>query len=317
MSAVQAILAGLATIVLFLHALDGFSRQLRDAGGERLERWLRRITSRRVLGFATGAVATAVVQSSSAVTALAVSLVESGVLTFRASLGVLLGANVGTTSTAWLVSFKLTGIGPFFLVLGALTSALPTRAKVYGQPLFYFGLVFFALDLVSGALRPLRDQPIVMEWLSHAHQPYVAVLFGALFTALVQSSSVTTGLAILFVQQGLLPPESAIAIVIGANVGTTSTGLLASLPMGRTARATAAANLVFNVTGAVALWPFIGWLARAVVARSPSAEMSVAWAHLLFNLAVALPTLALLPWIERAFVRWFALASQDGLDPPR
>lgn len=308
MSAAQAILAGLATIVLFLHALEGFSRQLREAGGERLERWLRKVTSRRVLGFLAGAAATAVVQSSSAVTALAVSLVESGVLSFRASLSVLLGANVGTTSTAWLVSFKLTGIGPFFLVLGALTSALPTRAKVYGQPLFYFGLLFFALDLVSGALSPLREQRVVMEWLSRAHEPYVAVAFGAVFTALVQSSSVTTGLAIVFVQQGLLPPESAIATVIGANIGTTSTALLASLSMGRTARAAAAANVLFNAIGALLLWPFVASFARAVVERAPSADTSVAWAHLVFNLAVALPTLALLGFIEPALVRRFNLA---------
>ena len=308
MSAAQAILAGLATIVLFLHALEGFSRQLREAGGERLERWLRKVTSRRVLGFLAGAAATAVVQSSSAVTALAVSLVESGVLSFRASLSVLLGANVGTTSTAWLVSFKLTGIGPFFLVLGALTSALPTRAKVYGQPLFYFGLLFFALDLVSGALSPLREQRVVMEWLARAHEPYVAVAFGAVFTALVQSSSVTTGLAIVFVQQGLLPPESAIATVIGANIGTTSTALLASLPMGRTARAAATANVLFNAIGALLLWPFVASFARAVVERAPSADTSVAWAHLVFNLAVALPTLALLGFIEPALVRRFNLA---------
>ena len=103
-----------------------------------------------------GAVATAIVQSSSAVVALAISLVDSGILTFRPSLGVVLGANIGTTSTAWLVSMRLTDIGPFFIVLGTVVSALPTRIQMLGKAGFYFGFIFFGLDLLSGTLKPLQ-----------------------------------------------------------------------------------------------------------------------------------------------------------------
>ncbi len=238
MSTFQTLIAAVAAVALFLYALGGFSRELRAAGGAALTRWLRRVTTSSVAGFTIGAGATALVQSSSAITALAVTLVDAGAITFRGSLGILLGANVGTTVTAWLVSLKLTGIGPAFIVLGTVVSIVPLRVKIFGQALFYFGLIFFSLELISGSLHVLRDQPVFMAWLARADHPLVGALFGVIFTAVVQSSSVTTGLAILFVQQGLLPPAAAIPIVIGANLGTTSTGLVASVRMDRVARAT-------------------------------------------------------------------------------
>lgn len=222
MTTLQTLVAALAAVALFLYGLDGFSRELRAVGGEALKAWLGRVTASRWLGFAVGA----------------------AVLSFRASLGVLLGANVGTTATAWLVSFKLTGIGPVFIVLGALLSALPTRAGVAGKAVFYFGLIFFALDLIAAQLAPLRDEPQLRAWLGYAATPAVGVFFGVAITALIQSSSVTTGLVILLVQQGLLPPEAAIPVVVGANVGSMSTALVASLAMGRVARATAATNFL-------------------------------------------------------------------------
>jgi phosphate:Na+ symporter len=196
-----------------------------------------------------GAPATARAQSSSAVTSLTVALVDTVVISFRASLGVLLGSNVGTTATAWLVSFKLTGIGPVFIVLGGLLSAVPMRAKVIGKVIFYFKLSFFALDLISAELKPLREQPVFMEWMARAQNPWLGVLAGLVFTTLIQSSSVTTGRAILLVQQGVLPPEAAIPIVVGANVGSTSTALVASLGMGSVARAPEAGAVSVRLDG--------------------------------------------------------------------
>ena len=156
MSPLQGLFAAVAAVVLFLYGLQGFSHELQGIGGTALQSWLGRVTASRWLGFVTGALTTAVVQSSSAVTALTAALVDSGVISFGASLAVVLGSNVGTTATAWLVSFKLTGIGPFFLVLGAVVSAVPTRLQVIGKAVFYFGLIFFALDLISAELRPCR-----------------------------------------------------------------------------------------------------------------------------------------------------------------
>jgi phosphate:Na+ symporter len=141
MSNIRILLAVVSAIVLFLYGLGAFSRKFRK-WGRGLRKWLGRLTESRWRGVVLGIVATAIVQSSSAVTSLTVALVDAGAMSFRSSLGILLGANIGTTSTAWLVSLKLTSIGPFFIVLGALLSALPTRLKILGKAAFYFGFIF-------------------------------------------------------------------------------------------------------------------------------------------------------------------------------
>jgi Na/Pi-cotransporter len=294
----QGLFSIISAIVLFLFSLQSFSHELQTAGGQALRTWLGRITANRWLGLLAGAGATAVVQSSSAVTALAVTLVDAGVIPFKASLAILLGANIGSTTTAWLVSFKLTDIGPYFIVAGALISMLPFRFAFLGKSIFYFGLIFFALNLVSNHLKPLSNAPAFQEWLARAEAPWLGVLVGLVFTALVQSSSVTTGLAILLVEQGILPAAAAIPIVMGANIGTTSTGLMASLGMKPIGRATAAANLFFNLAGVLIYFPFLRPFSRFMVAQFGAGSMSVAWAHLIFNVTVGLAFLLLLDKVE-------------------
>lgn len=304
MTGLQALFAAFSAVVLFLYGLQNFSRELRATGGIALKSWLQRITASRWLGFMVGAAATAIVQSSSAITALTVALVDASAISFRASLGVLLGSNVGTTATAWLVSLKLTGIGPVFILLGAMLSALPVRARVTGKPVFYFGLIFFALDLISSELKPLSEHPAIMEWVTLAQAPWLGVVTGLAVTAVVQSSSVTTAVAILLVQQGILPAEAAIPIVIGSNVGSTSTALVASVGMGVVARATAITNFVFNAVGLVVYFPFLSWFSRAMLDLAGSPGMAVASAHLIFNLTIALGFLAALDWIEPRLRGW-------------
>lgn len=308
MSTLQSFFAAASAILLFIYGLQGFSRELRAIGGATLQVWLARVTASRWSGFAIGVLATAVVQSSSAVTSLTAALVDASVISFRASLGVLLGANVGTTATAWLVSLKLTAIGPVFIVMGALLSVLPRRVSVAGKAVFYFGLIFFALDLISAELKPLRDQPAFVEWLALAQLPWMGVAIGMLFTAVVQSSSVTTGVAILMVLQGVLPAEAAIPIVVGANVGSTSTALLASVGMNFAARATAKANFLFNVVGTILFFPFLPQFSRAMVELAGDPGMAVALAHLTFNLTLALVFLLPFNWLAPRLQAWLLKA---------
>jgi Na/Pi-cotransporter len=298
----------LAAIILFLYGLQGFSREVEAHGRKTLQAWFGRVTRNRIFGFLLGAGATAVVQSSSAVTSIAVALVGAGVIGFRQSLPVLFGANLGTTVTAWLVAFKLTGLGPFFLVLGGILSILPGRIQVLGKSLFYFGFIFFSLGLISDSLAPLRESPLFMHWLQWIEHPVAGVLAGMAITLLVQSSSVTTGLLIVLVQQGMMTAEVAIAVVIGANLGSTGTALLASIPLSHEARRAAVANLLFNVGGLLLWIPFIPLLADAVMEATASPAMAVALAHVLFNLSTALVFLALL--------KPFA-AGMDRLLPPK
>jgi phosphate:Na+ symporter len=264
------------------------------------------VTANRWRGFLVGALATAIVQSSSAITARAVTLVDATVISFRASIDVLLGANLGTTATAWLVSFKLTGIGPVFIVLGALISVLPIRGNVTGKAIFYFGLIFFALDLISTELKPLQNRAELKEWLALAETPWAGVLAALAFTAWVQSSSVTTGLAILLVQQSVLPAQAAVPIVIGANVGCTSTALMASLGMSPIAGATATTNFLFNAAAVLLYFPFLRPFSGAMLDLAANPGIAVAWAHLLFNLTIALIFLLTLSWVEPRLRNWLS-----------
>jgi phosphate:Na+ symporter len=296
--------------MLFLHSLQSFSREVRVLGRDRLREWLATATRHRLSGFALGAGFTALVQSSSAVSALTVSFVNAGLLTFPGSLSVMLGANVGTTVTAWLVSFKLTGLGAFAIILGTLLSAIPGHARVLAKSVFYFGLIFLSLDLISTALAPFRDDPWLISLLADARVPWIGVLAGLVATVAVQSSSVTTGLVILLVQQGVLAPAAAVAIVIGANIGTCATGLIASIPMDRFAKRAAAANLLFNATGTALMFPFITPFAEFAIARFESPAIAVAMAHLSFNLAIALLFLPVLGPLGR----WLTPDGQQRLE---
>src|SRR6201997_2380035 len=299
MSNFSLLLAVVSAIVLFLYGLEAFSHEIQRVGGATLRNSLGRLTESRWRAVLLGGVATAIVQSSSAITSLTAALVDAGTMSFRSSLGVLLGANIGTTSTAWLVSLKLTSIGPFFIVFGALLSALPTRFRMLGKVAFYFGFIFFSLDVVSFTLKPLAQNAAFTEVLSRSSTPLAGVLAGLLVTAIVQSSSITTGLCILLVQQNLMTVTAAIPIVIGANIGTTATALVASIKMQSTARRVALANLCFNTFGVLLFLPFLGWFAAKVVGFAGEPGTAVAWAQLIFNLVMTLAVLILLRIFQR------------------
>ena len=299
MSNFRVLLSITSAIVLFLYGLGAFSQEIQAVGGETLKKWLGRLTQKRWLAVLLGALATAIVQSSSAITALTVALVDAGSMTFNSSLGVLLGANIGTTSTAWLVSLKLTSIGPFFIVFGTLLSALPTRFKILGKAAFYFGFIFFSLDVVSFTLKPLAQNPVFADALSRSSTPLLGALAGIVITAIVQSSSITTGLCILLVQQNIMLATAAIPVVIGANIGTTATALVASIKMQRTARRVAVANLCFNAFGVLLFLPFLGWFAAKMVELAGEPGMAVAWSQLIFNVVMTLAILLVLRIFER------------------
>src|SRR6266403_209394 len=286
MSSFKILLTAISAIVLFLYGLEGFSQEIQRVGGAAFSNLLRRLTKSRWRGVMLGAVATAIVQSISA-------------MSFQSSLGVLLGANIGTTSTAWLVSLKLTSFGPFFIVLGAVLSALPTRFRMLGKAAFYFGFIFFSLNLVSFTLRPLAQSPVFSEMLTRSSTPLTGMVAGVLITAIVQSSSITTGLCILLVQQNLMPATAAIPIVIGSNIGTTATALVASLKMKKTARHVAVANLCFNTFGVLLFLPFLGAFAVTAVDLAGDPGMAVAWAQLIFNTVMVLTVLLLMRIFHR------------------
>lgn len=295
----------IAAIMLFLHGLASFSDEVSRIGGERLRDQLRKLTHTDFYGAITGAISTALVQSSSAVTSMAVGLAHNRTLTERGAFAIMIGANVGTTLTGWLVAMKIVGLGAVFVTLGGLWSlAGPRLWRPYGKALFYFGLVFLALDLISQGLAPIANSPAISEWHELLDSSLVALLFGALLTALVQSSSVVTGLAVLSVQQNIIAPDVAVWLVAGANIGTTSTAFLASAALDVISRKLAVLNTCFNLLGvllfATLMQPLIAW----VLDLGMVADQKIALVHTVFNLITAIVALLILPRLWPGLNRW-------------
>lgn len=300
MSLLHTLVAIFAMIALFLHGLQGFSKEVRDIGSNYFKTWIAKITKNRFGGFVLGILLTALIQSSSAVSSITVALVDSQVIPFANSLAVMLGANVGTTSTAWLVTLKVGQIAPIFIVLGTVIGMISARIQTAGKTIFYFGLILFSLELTSQAMGPISSDPKIVEILKYADTKILGILAGVLVTALVQSSSVTTGFSIILAQQGVLSSEGAIAIIIGSNVGTTSTALLAALTMQASAKLAARANFLFNLIGVVVCYPFIGGFDNLASYFTNEIGFQVAFAHLFFNVVISL---LMLPFIKQ-FGEW-------------
>jgi len=303
MSTFDLVISGLAALALFAYGLQSLSREIEENGGERLRKVLARVTESPVRGYLLGMIATALIQSSSAVSSFAVALVDSGSITLKGSFAVLLGANVGTTVTAWLVSFKIAGVGAIFVILGMIISLISRRYAVVGRCIFYFGLILFALDLVGYALKPLRNHPAIQSVVAVAATPVLGVLVGVGITAVIQVSAVVVGLGVLFANQGILEPAAVVPIVVGSNLGSTATALLASLGMKANARRAAIANTIFNGLGVLVILPFLGPASRFIVSMIADPGMAVAWAHLAFNILVSVLGFTAMRPIERIVSR--------------
>lgn len=285
----------LAIVMLFLFGLQNLSRELEQLIKGSMQQAFERLTQNRVIAALTAAFATALIQSSSAITALAVTLVEARVLSLKRALAVLIGSNIGTASTAFLVSFKLQGLGAYFIVLGSILSFLPIRLRVVGKSIFYFGFVLFILDELSQALRGAMDPATFETLILGTQSPLIAILVGIVMSAVFQSSSLVTGLAVILSSQHLLPLPMAVAIALGANIGTTTTALIASVGMKTMARKAAIANFIFNLTGVILVYPFLeGLTDLAANLSNHKMGMAVAWSHLIFNSALAILFLPLI-----------------------
>ncbi len=288
MENIQVIIAGLTAIILFVFGLENFSAEIQQISGERFRKFLARATNIPLIGLLIGALVTAVIQSSSATSVIAVSLVNAGVLSFKNSVSIIFGANVGTTVTAQLVAFKLTAFAPLLIIVGFLLSLLRSRFAIFGKSIFYIGFVFFSLNLISASLQPLQQSPELVDYLTRPQNPLYAILVGCLFTAVVQSSSVTTGLAIILSQQGLLSLENAVPIIMGANIGTTATVLISIFNMDLAAKKTALSHLLFNLGGVLLFLPvFLLFGDRLSQVRTDPA-IALANIHLAFNLGTSL-----------------------------
>jgi len=305
MSATVASLAG--GLGLFLYGMRVMCDALRQVAGARLRKILSLLTRRTVLAVLVGAATTAAVQSSSAMTVMVVGFVNAGLLSLRQAIGTVMGANIGTTATAWIISlvgkFSIGAIALPAVALGCVF-ALPKgkrNRRLWGQVVLGFGLLFLGLSVLSDAVGPYRESEALRDFFAtFARNPLLGVLAGVVVTMMMQSSSATIGLVLVLAKGGLMTLDAAIPVVLGDNIGTTITAQLAAIGAGRPARRTAMAHTIFNVIGAAYILPLVvlGYYGRLVQALVPGSLSTgnvmwhIAVAHSLFNVvntAVFLP----------------------------
>jgi phosphate:Na+ symporter len=284
----QIVMTGMTAVILFIFGLDNFSREIQGLAGEHFRKSLSTATKWPIVGVIIGALVTMVIQSSSATSVIAISLVNAGVLSFKNSVGIIFGSNIGTTITAQLVAFKLTNFAPYLIIFGFILSLLHNRVSIFGKAIFYFGFVFFSLNLISSTLLPLQQNEALLSILTQPQHPFYAIAFGCIFTALVQSSSVTTGLAIIFAQQGLIGLENAVPLVLGANIGTTATAFIAVFNMDISAKKAALSHFFFNVGGVVIFFPVLLMFGDQLSKYNDSPAIALANIHLIFNVVASL-----------------------------
>jgi len=279
-------------LAIFLFGLEQLSAGLKAVAGEKLKTILAKLTSNRFLGMVTGAFVTAIIQSSSVTTVLVVGFISAGLMKLSQSIGIIMGANVGTTITAQIIAFKITHFAMVMVAVGFFMSFFGRgdKFKQYGNMIMGLGLVFLGMNLMSDAMYPLRSYEPFLDLMVSMENPFFGLLVGAAFTALVQSSSATTGIVIALATQGLLSLPGGIALIFGANVGTCVTAMLAAIGKPREALRAAVVHVLFNVAG-VLLWiGFVDQLANFVhkiggVANSTARD--IANAHTIFNIANA------------------------------
>ncbi|HUT04902.1 MAG TPA: Na/Pi cotransporter family protein [bacterium] len=314
------ILGGLG---LFIFGIQIMSDSLQKAAGTRLRHILEMLTGGPIRGVLVGAGVTAIIQSSSATTVMLVGFVNAGLLTLVQAIGVVLGANIGTTVTAQLVAFKISHYALPAIAIGmAITMASRQRARsrLWGQVVLGFGVLFYGLTTMVAALKPLQGSDQFREFfVQFGTTPLLGILAGAMLTAVVQSSSATVGLVIALGTTGLIDFGTALPLLLGDNVGTTVTALLSSIGTGRMAKRTALAHCFFNVIGvawALAVLPYFAKLVDFITAGDANSPATIARhianAHTMFNV---LNTLAVLPFIKQ-LARLVTWVLPDKAAPP-
>ena len=279
-------------LALFLYGLHVLSDSLKMVAGSAMKNILARLTSNRFKGAVAGAFITSVIQSSSVTTVLVVGFVSAGLMTLTQSVGVIMGANIGTTITAQIVAFKITKASMVLVAVGGLgfVFSKKDRSKHISLIVFALGLIFFGMNVMSEGTSPLRTYDPFVAFMRQMESPIAGILAGAVFTAVVQSSSATTGIIIVLATQGLLTLEGGIALAFGANIGTCVTALLAAIGKPVEAVRAAVIHVLFNVIG-VALWiAFIDELVLLAEMISTAeggggVPRQVANAHTIFNVA--------------------------------
>lgn len=290
------LLGGLA---LFLYGMDQMGKGLELLAGNKLQAILEKLTSNKILGVLIGTLVTAIIQSSSATTVMAVGFVNSKILTLTQAINIIMGANIGTTVTGLLLTLDVDIIAPILAFIGMIMQLFikKRKYKYTGTILFGFGILFMGMNIMGGAVAPLADNQSFIDIIASAKNPLLGVVIGALFTAVIQSSSATTGILITLANAGMLEFDSAFYLVLGQNIGTCITSVLASMGASKNAKRVAVCHITFNLIGTIifSIISFILPVIPMIQSLSPHISLQIAYMHTLFNVFT---TLILFPFTK-------------------
>ena len=292
-SIVLGLLGGLA---LFLYGMQMMSSGLEAAAGNRMKGILERLTSNRILGVAVGAVITAVIQSSSATTVMVVGFVNSGMMSLKQAVWVIMGANIGTTITGQLIALDVGAIAPLFAFVGVAMIVFLKKPQLhhYGSILAGLGVLFIGMEMMGTSMEPLREMPAFVNMVSTFSNPLVGIAVGAIFTAIIQSSSASVGILQALAVSGVVGLDTSVYVLFGQNIGTCITAVLAAIGTSRNAKRTTVVHLSFNIIGTILftilcqVTPLVPFMQS--LTDNPAAQ--IANMHTLFNVVT---TLLLLP----------------------
>lgn len=304
------VLAGLA---IFLFGIKTMGDSLKVLAGPKMKSIIDRSTTNPVKGVFVGALVTGLLQSSSGTTALAISLVRAGLMNLKQAVGIIMGANIGTTVTAILIGFKISEYAPYILIVGAFMLMFSHKHRTHHIALliFSFGALFYGLDVMGSALKVLAHMPMFGEFaVTISHNKILGLFLGTGMTLVIQSSSATIGILQSLYGDGLITLQGALPILFGDNIGTTITAVLAAIGGSVAARRAAAAHVIFNVVGTICFMLIFGLFYNYVVWGAQTFNlnpaMQIAFAHASFNITTTvllLPFIGVLVWIVTKIIR--------------
>ena len=294
---------------LFLYGMNLMGIGLQKAAGDRLKKLIEVLTNNRLMGVIVGTVVTMIIQSSSATTVMVVGFVNAGLMTLPQAVGVIMGANIGTTITAQLIAFNLTDFAPIAVAVGVgiWIATSKKKAKSIAEILIGFGILFMGMDMMGSGLKPLADMPVFTNIMISLKNPVLGMLVGLGLTAIIQSSSASVGLLQALAGQGLIQMDVAFPILFGQNIGTTTTALISSIGANKTAKRAAVLHFLFNLIGTILFMTLLrAPIEVAVMKISPfDVKRQIANAHTFFNIInviIQLPFANLLVKIARTII---------------
>jgi len=276
-------------LTLFLFGMIRLSSHMQGLFSGRIRSYIRLSVKKPVYGLLLGVFSTILFQSSSATTLLTVSIVSAGLISFFHSLGILLGADIGTTLTAQLVVWKATNISPVIVFLGGILFFVgKEKWKSIGEAVLYFGLIFYGLSLIGDATAPVKENALFVRFFQEAKNPFIGIGIGLVFTAIVQASAIPIGILIILGQQGLVSLEGALPIVLGANIGTTATAILGSIVTNINGKRSAVSHVLFKLVGVIVCLIFLPVFLRVLKQLSADIAQQIAFGHFILNLLITI-----------------------------